>query len=224
VYEYIMPRPLYEAYREADRLGKAGDAAGMAAAIEAATAAQEGDAVPSPDGRKVAVAVPVYDDCNPYYGWLPFLYFETGKGLVRCTGRTRTLGLWSPDSRYFALAKRWETRTDVVKTVYMFDTLTLDQKFLGYTNDAAPMEYLNGYFIWLFFGDEGPELVAYEPATGETTVLLRCGEVTTRWDVDGFCQDEFKLVPAGPLPPALEGSRLYEEFNGTYVEDISWGA
>jgi hypothetical protein len=219
VYEYIMPRPLYEAYREADRLGKAGDAAGMVAAIEAAAPATHGFAVPSPDGRKVVVDASTEYEYNPYFGPDYSLYFESGKGLAHLFGgRLTTHGLWSPDSRYFAF--RDARGYAEAKFVFLFDTVTHQYDGLGYTNDAAPMEYSNGHFIWLCFGAEGPELAAYELASGETTLLLKADAASSRKNEYG--REEWKLVPAGPLPPALEGSRLYEEFNGAYVATISF--
>jgi hypothetical protein len=223
--EYIMPRPLYDAYREADRLGKAGDAAGMLAAIKAAEPATYGTAVPSPDGRKVVVSAITDYEYNPFFGADYSLYFETGKGLGLFGRQLTTEGLWTPDSRYYASVKPW----GYIEGGFflLFDAETYEQKGLGDTNDAAPMEYLKGYFVWLTFQyvssyeNEIPELTAYELASGETTVLLKADAASLREGEYG--REELQLVPAGPLPAALEGSLLYEEFNGAYVATVPPG-
>jgi hypothetical protein len=223
--EYIMPRPLYDAYREADRLGKAGDAAGMLAAIEAAGPATYGFAVPSPDGRKVVVSAITDYEYNPFFGAGYSLYFETGKGLGLFGRQLTTEGLWTPDSRYYASVKPW----GYIEGGFflLFDAETYEQKGLGDTNDAAPMEYLKGYFVWLTFQyvssyeNEIPELTAYELASGKTTVLLKADAASLREGEYG--REELQLVPAGPLPAALEGSLLYGEFNGAYVGTLPPG-
>ena len=220
--EYIMPRYIYAAYREAIRLGKAGDAAGMITAIRTTAdglGQDADDVVPSPDGRKVVVDTPGDVMYNPYFGDIGTLYFEAGKGLARFGFDLEAEGVWSPDSRYFAHT-RWAGYG--WPSFFLFDTVTNVEEWLGGTCNAATIEYVDGYFVWLNSRNNEPELAAYELATGETTVLLKGDDTTLRRNSQGI--EELKLVPAGPCPPPLKGSRLYEKFNGAYVTCDDFGA
>ena len=228
--DYMVPPVLYDAYREADRLGKAGDAAGMVAAARAAWPTSVKTMNISPDGRKLVVWALGPEDS---YISCP-VYFEAGKGLAQ-VGAPSVVGFWSRDSRYFASVDL-SFYTQDIGDFYLFDTTPPGYVHLGETwkhdfTDAA--EYVAGYVVWLNFryvsgpwGPDEPELAAYEVATGKTTVLLTADDATlrpTRDERTEYDPGEVKLVPAGPppgaLPPpaALTGSRLYKKFNGAYV-------
>jgi hypothetical protein len=218
-YEYITPRYIYDAYREASRLGKAGDTAGMVTAIKAAAAGLgqgTDDVVPSADGRKVIVGTLADVTYNPYFGDIGTLYFETGKGLVYSGFDLEAEGVWSADSRYFAYV---ESYYDDSAGFFLFDTVTGVGKRLGSTYDAASIEGVDGYFIWLDFKLTGdyvePWLAAYELATGETVVLLQADVTTLRDGAHGG--HEVKLVPVGDAPAVLRASDLFKEYDGAYV-------
>jgi hypothetical protein len=224
--DYMVPPVLYDAYREADRLGKAGDAAGMVAAARAAWPTSVKTMNISPDGRKLVVWALGPEDS---YISCP-VYFEAGKGLAQ-KGAPDNEGIWSPDSRYFAFVDRSFYTADI-GDFYLFDTTKPGYAHLGATwkhdfTDAA--EYVDGYVVWLNFryvpgpwGPDEPELAAYEVATGKTTVLLRADDTTLRRTQDET--EEVKLLPAGPRPRVLKGSRLYNKFNGAYVARGDYGA
>jgi len=208
--KYLIPTYIYDAYREADRLGKAGDTSGMIAAIKAANrtfskdGSSWGDIRHSPDGRKMFEYKPQdirFSDYSPAvdFCWLGIFYFETGKGLVQRWDLEMD-GVWSPDSRYYIC-------TEYVRLgaapLYLLDTSTDEEKLLGYVK--GNIEYLKGYFIWLDFKPTDqygePRLAAYELATGNTIFLLKADPATLK--KAEHPELEVKLVPADPIPPKL---------------------
>jgi hypothetical protein len=121
-----LPRAYYDAFREADELGKAGDAEAMVASvIETAVSVGIGEMESyepfydvSPDGKRVIIKGCLVSEEADYWGGRyedmgrvsspsPVLVFASGKGLIDYfRSYDEISGKWSADSRYCAYSAR----------------------------------------------------------------------------------------------------------------------
>jgi len=220
-YECIILSDLFEKYGEAHRLGTTGDAKGMVKSLQAITAPYQGSLNISPDSHKIVImGIPPHDE--PMFPIVP-LYFESGKGLAKAGSPLSVVGLWSPDSRYFAFVHDRDYMGSMGR-FYLFDTSQSEYISLGTTLNSYykrhdAMEYLDGHIIWVNFkytsGYAIPELVAYELASGIVTILLK-GDLNTVRSV-GDNNHEMRLIPPVPKPDVFKNSRLYRKYNGRYI-------
>jgi hypothetical protein len=178
----ILPRPYYDAFREADELGKAGDAEAMVAAvIETAVSVGIGEMEAyepfydvSPDGKNIvmwgfwATGGELdywgggYPDGGRVDSPFPVLVFASGKGLIDYfRSYEEMLGKWSPDSRYYAYSAR-----PVVThfTTGWFGLIDMDSGKRVIVGGMVPaprsegvvfgdFEFADGYLLWV---DEEP--------------------------------------------------------------------
>jgi len=171
---YILSASLYEAFREADRLGKAGDAAGMLLAVKNSIRAfpprrrDEGktplnaermwaDVDASPDGSKVVVALwgdggigpGDYPDAGRIGSGFAVLLFAQGRGLVEYYRSFKVIdGKWSPDSRYYLYAAAFITEGPSDDALLVLDTATWRRKELGLLATSAEFDFFGGYILW----------------------------------------------------------------------------
>ncbi|MGD8717272.1 MAG: SH3 domain-containing protein [Candidatus Zixiibacteriota bacterium] len=166
---YVLRADIYDAFKEADERGKAGDAAAMSAAAVAANRTLGIDPEyedyyysVSPDGEKLIVEVA---DGLPY-GPQEVLYFANGRGLVdHLKMGDHIPGRWDATSRYYAYAGvpvgGWRSDT-CPGQVALYDTTSNEVEYLGWclssedfdAKDYQPnywphsYEFAGGYLIW----------------------------------------------------------------------------
>ena len=168
----LVPMRLVVAFRQADELGKNGDAAGMIAAIrevqmrlipirldgteEDIEKYVEDELDISPDGKRVFTGArggSGYDDEYPFHGayggaWSGF-YFKAGEGLVKYVVYN---GFWAPNSILFTY---YGSSLDPYMAISEFKLLNTDNwetKPLGdiFSDEGqGEVEFLEGYIIWL---------------------------------------------------------------------------
>jgi len=198
----ILPAALASAFKEADELGKAGDAEGMVAAVTEGGLKGGFDWSCfdiSPDRRKIFV-LPCWEwglDDIPQWGGgypnggrvgtgFPVLYFVTGRGLVEYfRAYTDICGRWFRDSRYYVYTENAVVEFGFGATLMLLDTETWRREDIGFV--ATPeygFEFANGYVVW--FGEEliedrppyleeesyAPVLWAYDMKLGERVRIL----------------------------------------------------
>jgi len=168
----LVPMRLVDAFRKSDELGKAGDAAGMIAAIKE-TQRQlipvrrdgneseiekyvEEEINISPDQKRVftgATGGSGYDDEYPlqgaYGGASVGFYFKAGEGLVKYESYG---GFWAPDSVLFTCYGRKLDPYMAVSEFKLLNTDTWEEKELGnifQDEGQGEVEFMEGYMIWL---------------------------------------------------------------------------
>jgi hypothetical protein len=199
---YALPGGFYDAFREADELGKAGKADAMV------TAAWEGgekigiwgrrDASNrvSPDGKKVVLIGAWSTDGDMDWGWgypwggrvyspFPVLFFVSGKGLVDYFRSYDDIeGEWSPDSRYYVYTARPVAEYVSGAALWYFDSETGERVSVGATKILHPSgggveyELTDGYLIWTgveAVEEPGPPLLEKD----STTPALAACELAT---------------------------------------------
>lgn len=204
---YVLRADIYEAFKEADERGKAGDAAGMLAAAVAAnrtlgTEPEYDDYYysVSPDGQKVIVEV---GDGRPY-GPQEVLYFASGQGLVdHLMMGDHIPGAWDATSRYYAYAGVPVGGYPSPEDIALYDAASNDVEYLGCCRPSSDFdleewnpnysphayEFVDGYLIWLSANefDDVPEhyryfkitaLYIYDLKTKKKKHVLR-GDITT---------------------------------------------
>ncbi len=168
---YTLPRPYYDAFREADEFGKAGKAEEMvAAAIEAGNAiAQEiSDDVfhdVSPDGKNIIIWGAWY-----YFYWsgnypdggrvdspFPVVLFASDYGLLNYfRSYEDILGEWSPDSRYYAYSSMPVVTHFTTGWLGLIDTNSGTRVKVGRMVQSprtkgrfGEFEFAEGYLLWI---------------------------------------------------------------------------
>jgi hypothetical protein len=197
--EYIIPIWVYDFYRRGDDLARAGDAAGMVAALKEGKRREisfrfpsppfepptndeiDDNVLASPDQRRVFLNIQVgparveeyaYDDLllpSGLYG--AGLAFEAGRGLADCGHEYA--GAWAPDSRHFAC--RGPDNGIACYQFSLLDAETGGEKPLGAIfalKGQDDIEFLNGYIIW--FDNEEVEFKG-EPLEAPILVAYNVG-------------------------------------------------
>jgi len=215
--KFIVPAEIYLATREADKLGRSGNAAAMVAELKR-VATQRGraeDVTVSPDGKKVLCRIPasIYDDTAG-----TDLYFVAGRGLVDKAGESLFLGSvkWSADGRYFV-------RGGNFVAMYPFRIYDAEQgeAIFGGESYRDNFAFVDGYFV--FLTTEPSDVVAdadlpamyYVPLPGGKMRKLLEADAADARERDG--PREYRLRPVGEAPPAVAASALYLK----YVDDYA---
>ncbi len=171
---YALPRPYYDAFREADELGKAGKILEMLDAIK--TGARKIGAgggrwgenyLISPDGKKIVVWGYAQMDEPDLWGGkypgegrnlshFPVLLFASGQGLVDYFRSGESIsGKWSPDSHYFAYTAFVLTEYNLSASLWILDSSAGERVDIGgtpssrFTEYQYEYEFAGDYLVWL---------------------------------------------------------------------------
>ncbi len=261
---FVLRADIYDAFKVADERGKAGDAAGMLTAIiegyeklKEIVSYEEGNLSVSPDGKAAVAFVDIeWDEGYAFSGtsyeidYTPLLYFVAGRGLAEYVRSHKRFcyvgynyGIWSPDSRYFAIPMEsggeWMIR-EPLDLVYVEKWRRITVGRLSLLNasgfdDTFEYEFFGGYLIWkdsekvseplpppLEEDSYAPVIMAYKLDTGERIRLLEADLATLGKEARpasfGLKFYDVKMVPAGPCPAALEKAGLYGKFANRFAE------
>lgn len=260
----VLRADIYDVFKDADERRKAGDAAGMREAIiegykniPAIGGYEESHFNVSPDGKKVVAFIDTewdegyaFPDTSYEYDYAPLLFFVVGRGLVdyvrtykRFVDTGYNAGIWSADSRYFAIPMEGPGEWMIREPLDLIDTKDWKRVSVGRLSlfnavgcsDTFEFEFVGDYLVW-----KGPEkvkdpvpppleeesytivLMAYNLDTGELLRVLETDLATLQKEPTelkfGLKTYEAKMVPTGTCPPEVYKSRLYSKFVNKLVE------
>jgi hypothetical protein len=261
---FVLRADINDAFKEADERGKAGDAAGMREAIiegyknvPGIRGFEESHVNVSPDVKKIVVFIDTewdkgyaFPDTSYEYDYHPLLFFVAGRGIVDYERTYKRFlvggynsGIWSADSRYFAIPMEGPGEWMKREPLDLLDTNDWERVTVGRLSvfnavgfdDTFEFEFVSGYLVW-----KGPEKVecpvpppleeesysivinAYNLDTGESLRVLETDLATLRKEPTelkfGLKTYKATMVPAGTCPPEVRNSRLYNKFVNKLVE------
>ena len=223
--KFILPQQIYDQFRKADELGKAGKNTEMMTEIKRIDGEiyKETTIVISPDGRKVVIQVLLPNDIIG-----PILYFCANIGLKDILGYHQWLNKnerWTADSRFiFDLVP-----ISSMNTLFCYDTKTQQ---ITYFDSVSGKEYNlvdDLTLLWLkmenstdigeFHNVFLPALMMSNLETGKSSRILKADVSTLRKNQNTTISvPEVKMVPDETAPTIVTASSFYIKYANQYVE------
>jgi len=223
--KFLLPQQIYDQFRKADELGKAGKNADMMAELVriGKTINTDSTIVPSPDGKKAVIQVLVPNDIVG-----PILYFCANAGLKDVLGYHQWFNKserWTADSRFILDL----VPISSMNTLFCYDTKT--QKVTHF-NSVSGSEYAlvdDLTILWLkmenptdigeFHSVFLPALMLGNLESGKSSSILKADVSTLRKNQNANKSvPEVKLIPDEAAPSILTASSFYIKYANQYVE------